>query len=84
MSLKKVSDQTAAAIVLYKFSEMIKNLSDLLKSETFVYFTKITAAPWFIIKIIPVSIALPPVDITSLRFGDEGQTIHKKTTTLIT
>jgi len=43
------------------FSELIKkNLSDLQKSETFVYFTKITAATWSINKIIPVSIALVP------------------------
>jgi len=44
-----------------RFSELIKkNLSDLQKSETFVYFTKITAATWSINKIIPVSIALVP------------------------
>ena len=35
-----------------KFSELIKNLSDVPKSDDFVYFTKITAAIWSISEII--------------------------------
>ena len=31
------------------------------KSKTFVYFSKITAAPWYVDKIIPVYIALTKV-----------------------
>jgi len=50
-----------------RFSELIKkNLSDLQKSETFVYFTKITAATWSINKIILVSIALVQASLYSL------------------
>ena len=41
-----------------RFSELMKNLSDMPKSETFVYITKITAATLSINKIIPVSIPL--------------------------
>ena len=37
---------------------MINNLSDVPKSETFLYFSKIAAATWSINKIIPVSISL--------------------------
>ena len=59
---KKIPDQTAATILLHqlleRFSELIKNISDMPKSETFVYFTKITAATWSINKIITVSRAL--------------------------
>ena len=40
------------------FTESIKNILDVPKSETFVYFTKIMAAIWSINKIISVSIAL--------------------------
>ena len=39
-------------------SELLKNLSNVPKSETFVYFTKITAAACSIHNSIPVSIAL--------------------------
>ena len=39
-----------------KFSELIKNLSDVPKSDDFVYFTKIAAAIWSISEIIPASI----------------------------
>ena len=41
-----------------RFSELIKNLSNAQKAETFIYFTKITVANLSINKIIPVSIAL--------------------------
>ena len=41
-----------------RFGESIKNLSNMPKSETFVYFTKITAETWSIKKITHVSIAL--------------------------
>ena len=41
-----------------RFSELIKNPSDVPRSETYVYFKKITATTWPINKIIPVSIAL--------------------------
>ena len=50
-------------------SELILNLSDLQKSETFVYFTKITAATWSINNIIPVFIALPAI-ISEFSCGD--------------
>ena len=46
MVRKKVIDQTAATDV-ERFSELMKKLSDVPKSsesETFIYFTKITAA----------------------------------------
>ena len=48
-----------------RFSELMKNLSDMPKSETFVYFTKITAA---INQIIPVSIAMPSASGDSAAF----------------
>ena len=40
-----------------RFSELMKNLSDMPKSETFVYFTKTTA--------VPVSIPLILLSISS-------------------
>ena len=40
------------------FRELIKNLANILKSETFDNFANITAATWSINKIVPVSIAL--------------------------
>ena len=49
VGIKKVPDQTEYAIVLLlwfkfveSFSELMKNLSDVPKLETFVYFTKVT------------------------------------------
>ena len=41
-----------------RFSELMKNPSDVPRSETYVYISKITATTWPINKIIPVSIAL--------------------------
>ena len=41
-----------------RFSELLQNLEDVPKSETFVCFTKIEDAAWFNNKIIPVYIAL--------------------------
>ena len=41
-----------------RFSELIKNLSDVPKSKTFGYIQKNTAATWSIDKIILVYIAL--------------------------
>ena len=41
-----------------RFSLSIQKLSQLLKSDTFVYFTKVTAATWSIRKSIFVSTAL--------------------------
>ena len=38
--------------------KFVKNLSDLPKSEPFVYLTKITAATWSFKRIIPVYITL--------------------------
>ena len=39
-------------------SELIKYISDAPKSKTFAYYTKISAATWFINNIIPGSISL--------------------------
>ena len=39
-----------------------KNLSDVPRSETFVFFTKIKTATWYINTIIPVYIALKLID----------------------
>ena len=41
-----------------KFLEMFNEFSNVSKSETFVYILKITAAYWYINKIISVYIAL--------------------------
>ena len=43
---------------LDRFSELIRNLSNLPKSEIFAYFSKILATKWSISNDIPVSIAL--------------------------
>ena len=45
-------------ICFEKFFEMFSEFSNVSRSETFVYFTKITAATWYIINIISVYIAL--------------------------
>ena len=45
-------------ICFEKFFEMFSEFSNVSKSETFVYFTKITATAWYINKIISVFIAL--------------------------
>ena len=45
------------------FSELMKNLSDMPKLETFVYITKITVTTWSINDIIPVSIALVSLNL---------------------
>ena len=47
---------------LERFSELIKNISDIPKSDNFVYFTKITAVTWSIDEIIPVSMALENIE----------------------
>ena len=44
--------------ILERFNKLMKYISDVPKSETFVYLTKITAVTWSINKILPVSIAL--------------------------
>ena len=53
VDVKKVPDQTASVQICGK----VQLISYLPKPETFVYFTKITANPWLINKITPVSIA---------------------------
>ena len=51
-----------------RFSELIKNLSDVPKSEIFVFFTKIIATTTN--KIIPVSIALEKDDDDGRKRGN--------------
>ena len=62
MFIKKVPDLIAATVLIHQaavqIGELIKKNSDVPKSETLLYFTKITAATWSTNKIIPVSIAL--------------------------
>ena len=45
-------------ICFEEFLEMFIEFSKVSRSETFVYFTKITAATWYINEIISVYIAL--------------------------
>ena len=45
-------------ICFEKILEMFSEFSNVSRSETFVYFTKITAVTWYINKIISVYIAL--------------------------
>ena len=56
-SIEKETD-TGTDKLMERFSELIKYISDAPKSKTFAYYTKISAATWFINNIIPGSISL--------------------------
>ena len=53
-----VSSDLKPPLIKHFFSELIRNLSDVPKSDIFVYFAKITAATCSINQIIPVPIAM--------------------------